>query len=108
MLKAMFKFWLGTAILYLIGHAYLTNLVRSAAVEAFAASDYSFVEISRVSLPLDALIRLRVHGSATIVIDRREVEMGVQLDGNPLLSPIIEVQMGMPNFMHVRFHMGRM
>lgn len=107
MFKVLFKFWVGTAILYLIGHAVLTSQVRSAAVEAIAASNYRFVEVKRVSLPLDTLVRMRTYGNATVIIDRREVELGVQLDGNPLLSPTLEVQMGMSNFMHVRFRIGR-
>lgn len=107
MFKVLFKFWLGTAILYLIGHVVLTSHLRTAAVDAFAASNYRFVEVKRVSLPLDALVRMRVEGHATVIIDRREVEIGVRLDGNPLLSPTVEVQMGMSNFMHIRFRIGR-
>lgn len=107
MFKVLFKFWVGTAILYLIGHVVLTSQVRSAAIEAIAASNYHFVEVKRVSLPLDTLVRMRAYGSATVIIDRREVELGLQLEGNPLLSPTLEVQMGMANFMHVRFRIGR-
>ncbi|HMB11716.1 hypothetical protein [Saliniramus sp.] len=107
MFKVLLKFWLGTAILYLIGHFVLTSHLRTAAGDAFAASNYGFVEVKRVSLPLDALVRMRVEGHATVIIDRREVEIGVRLDGNPLLSPTVEVQMGMSNFMHVRFRIGR-
>lgn len=107
MFKALFKFWLGTTILYLIGHVVLTSHLRTAAADAFIASNYHFVEVKRVSLPLDALVRMRVEGHATVIIDRREVEIGVRLDGNPLLSPTVEVQMGISSFLHIRFRIGR-
>ncbi|MGY6644300.1 MAG: hypothetical protein ACXIVD_03690 [Salinarimonas sp.] len=107
MLRLMIKTWIVIGLLYGGGHLLLLDHVRASAVDAFAASGYDYIEIKRVSLPFDALISMQTQGRVTALMDRREVEMGLRLDGNPVLSPSVDVQVGMAGFMNLRFKLGR-
>src|SRR6056297_161522 len=111
MFKVLLKFWLGTAILYLIGHFVLTSHLRTAAGDAFAASNYGFVEVKRVSLPLDALVRMRVEGHATVIIDRRSTDGDVEFHACSL-SDRARVsrnpgRLFMPNLAALKYHSVR-
>ncbi|MCC5979558.1 MAG: hypothetical protein JJU21_15965 [Salinarimonas sp.] len=107
MLRLMIKTWLIVGVIYGVGHLLLIDHIRASAIDVFADSGYDYIEIKRVSLPINALISMQTEGRVTALMDRREVEMGIHLDGNAVLSPSMNVQVGMPGFINVRYRLGR-
>jgi len=96
MFRIMLKVWIVSFALFFFGHIFFTDYVRRSIQNSLDTKGYKYLIVSSASLPFDTLIKTESEGSLRATMDGREIMLKFHVEGNPIWSRKIVVNVATP------------